>query len=236
MWSALLPILPVLPNPAHMDYLLWQLADSGFPAGGFAHSGGLEAAIHHGAVSDSVSLRLFVLDTIAQSGHGALPLVTGAHGAPEDLHDLDALCDAFLANTVANRASRAQGRAFLSTCRRSFPQDALEKLERDVRETNLAGHYPPLFGAVLNALGIDRLDTQRLFLYLGSRAVMSAAVRLGVVGAYEAQRLQTATAPDLERAIERCGHLRPLDITHTAPLIDLRQSTHDRLYSRLFQS
>ena len=34
-----------------MNFLVWQLIDSAFPSGGFAHSGGLEATVQHGHVS-----------------------------------------------------------------------------------------------------------------------------------------------------------------------------------------
>jgi urease accessory protein len=211
-------------------FLVWQLVDSAFPAGGFAHSGGLEASVHHGHVTDSVTLRAFARQAIAQAGRSALPLVTAAHHNPEDLAELDRLSDAFLSNSVANRASRAQGRAFLTASARSFPQAAV------ALRGQLASHFAPIFGAVLNVLGIDRLEAQRLFLYLTGRGVGSAAVRLGLIGAYEAQQLQTLLAEDIDRIIARCGGLGPLDIAQTAPLIDLCQSTHDRLYSRLFQS
>jgi urease accessory protein len=220
----------------HKDFLLWQLADTGFPAGGFAHSGGLEASVHHGRVTDDTTLRSFARQALAQSGRSALPLVTAAHFNPENLAELDRLSDAFLATAVANRASRAQGRAFLSSAARSFPQAALSPLDDRVRRERLAGHYAPLFGAVLSVLEVDRLETQRLFLYITGRGIGSAGVRLGLIGAYEAQELQTMLAADIDRVIEECGVLAPLEISQTAPLIDLCQSTHDRLYSRLFQS
>lgn len=214
------------------NFLLWQLVDSAFPAGGFAHSGGLEASVHHGLVTDGATLRAFARQAIAQAGRSALPLVTAAHRNPEDLAELDRLSDAFLSNPVANRASRAQGRAFLTSSARSFPEAPLALRGR----RQLAGHFAPIFGAVLNLLGADRLDAQRLFLYMTGRGVGSAAVRLGLIGAYDAQQLQTRLAGDIDRIIERCGGFGPLDIAQTAPLIDLCQSTHDRLYSRLFQS
>ena len=72
-----------------MNYLLWQLADSGFPAGGFAHSGGLEAAMHHGALDKSGSVRAFARHTVLQAARSALPLVSAAHRDPETLGDLD---------------------------------------------------------------------------------------------------------------------------------------------------
>jgi urease accessory protein len=218
-----------------MDFLLWQLADSGFPAGGFAHSGGLEASLQHGEVTTSDELWAFVCDVLVQAGHGALPLLTAAH-AGEDLGELDALCDAFLNNPVANRASRAQGQALLSTCGRSFPRIVTAALQKSIGRRAPCAHHAPIGGVLLRTLGIDRLQAQRLVLYLTSRGVVSAAVRLGVIGSYEGIRLQTAMAPEIDRLIERCGHLSPLDITQTAPVVDICQTTHDRLYSRLFQS
>jgi urease accessory protein len=219
-----------------MNYLIWQLVDSGFPAGGFAHSGGLEASVHHGEVHDGVTLRAFARHALAQAGRASLPLVTAAHREPQSLGDLDQLCNAFLVNLVANRASRAQGRALLTSTARSFPRADIASLEQQVRREQLSGHYAPVFGAVLNLLGVERVETQRLFLFLTGRGVGSAAVRLGLVGAYEAQELQTLITADIDDIIAACGRLEPLEISQTAPLIDLCQATHDRLYSRLFQS
>jgi urease accessory protein len=93
-----------------------------------------------------------------------------------------------------------------------------------------------LFGAIMNALSVELPDAQRLLLYLTGRGIGSAAVRLGLIGAYQAQELQTSLAPHIDRAVERFADLDPLDIAQAAPLADLFQSTHDRLYSRLFQS
>jgi urease accessory protein len=219
-----------------MNFLIWQLVDSGFPAGGFAHSGGLEASVHHGEVHDGATLRAFARHTLAQAGRAALPLVTAAHREPQSIADLDRLCDVFLVNLVANRASRAQGRALLTSTAKSFPHAQIQSLEQRVRREQLFGHYAPVFGAVLNLLDVARLDTQRLFLFLTGRSVGSAAVRLGLVGAYEAQELQTMITLDIDNIIAACGDLQPVEISQTAPLIDLCQATHDRLYSRLFQS
>jgi urease accessory protein len=219
-----------------MNYLIWQLVDSGFPAGGFTHSGGLEAAVHQGEVTDSAGVRAFARQAIAQAGRSALPLVGAAHRSIGELGDLDRLCDVFLVNPIANRASRAQGRALVTSSARSFSLTGLATLETRVRREQLCGHYYPVFGAVLNVLGVDLLEAQQLFLFLTGRCVASAAVRLGLIGAYEAQELQSILSRDIDAVIAACERLQPSEIAQTAPLIDLCQSTHDRLYSRLFQS
>jgi urease accessory protein len=219
-----------------MNFLLWQLADSGFPAGGFAHSGGLEAAMQHGLVADGPSVRAFAHHALVQAARGPLPLVAAAHRDPGTLAELDRLSDAVLTNPVAHRASCAQGRAFLTSIARSFPSAAIDALDDQVRHEALAGHYAPIFGAVLERLHVDFSETQRLFLYITGRGIGSAAVRLGLIGAYEAQDLQMRLAAEIDRVIERCAGAGSLDVAQTAPLADLFHATHDRLYSRLFQS
>jgi urease accessory protein len=218
-----------------MSLLIWQLIDSGFPSGGFAHSGGLEASTQHGWVT-SDTVRAFARQALAQAGRAALPLVTAAHQRPGDLVALDELSDVFLSNPVANRASRAQGRALLASVTRSFPHISMASLEAQVHRHRLAGHHAPLLGAIFNTLSIPLVDTQRAFLFTCLRSTTSSAVRLGLIGGYEAQEIQASLAGDIDEVIRRCGRLGPRDIAQTAPLVDLFQSTHDRLYSRLFQS
>ena len=216
------------------DWFLWQLADSGFPAGGFAHSWGLEAARQRGDLRGASDLSRLLKEIVWQAGYAGLPLVNAAHRRPETLAALDARCEAFLVNHVANRASRTQGRAFLSTCEKSFPSPALAWLVSEEKE--LRRHYAPIFGAASAALGVDLPQTQRLYLYIALRGALSAAVRLSVVGPHEAQKLQADSTATLDEALARCAGLDVDDLAQVSPLMDLIQATHDSLYSRLFQS
>jgi urease accessory protein len=219
---------------AHSDWLVWQVLDSAFPTGGFAHSSGLEAAWQGGEVPNVDALTCFVRDALHQAGHASLPLLTAAHRDPARLAELDHLADVFLTNVVANRASRVQGRALLTTCARVWPSSSLQAIESAHRDR--CGHCAPLTGVVLRALGLSLSAAQRLFLYTTSRGVLAAAVRLGIAGSYDAQRVQFACGPVLDAVLDRCGHLDDRALAQTAPVLDLLQASHDRLYSRLFQS
>jgi urease accessory protein len=218
-----------------VSWLLLQLSDSALPTGGFAHSGGLEAMSQQGELPGPEDLQRYLRQALWQAGHFGLPLVGAAHDDPGKLYRLDARADAFLSSHVANRASRTQGRAFLDTCARIFTVQ-LSPLREGVRSDGLRQHHAPLWGAALKALEVDRLVAQQLFLSLALRGFLFAAVRLGIAGTHEAQRLQNNLAPAMDAVLDACASLREDDLAQTAPMADLIGSTHDRLYSRLFQS
>jgi urease accessory protein len=216
------------------DWLAWQVVDSAFPTGVFAHSWGLEAAWQHGEIDGSEALRRFLEASAQQTGHAVLPLMSAVYDDPARLESVDELADAFLINAVVNRASRVQGRSLVATARQVWPSPALEALCDRVEAT--CAHVAPVSGAVFRTIGLARSTAQRALLFGTVRGVLSAAVRLGIVGGYEAQRLQHASAPWLEQLAAECVHLPAEDAAQTAPLLDILQAGHDRLYSRLFQS
>jgi len=214
------------------DFLLWQLADSAFPTGAFAHSAGLEAAWHHGELRNAGELESFLEASLLQVGHGYLPFMTAAYRDPAGLIELDQICDTFILNHVANRASRAQGRAYLATVRRIF----------GLSNFDMSRHGPPFFhlapvsGFVMCSLEINFDCACSLFLFQSLRGLISSAVRLGVLGPLEGQTLQYRMASRAKELAFRCRALSISQITQVSPLLDLRQGTHDALYSRLFQS
>jgi urease accessory protein len=210
-------------------WLIWQLADSAFPTGGFAHSAGLEAAWQHGEVRGSTTLMHWLEISLQQLEHGVLPFLNAAHQDPERLPDIDGLCDAFNTNHVANRSSRLQGRAFLTAAQRVF-------INQPHADPPRAAHLPVVFGAVTRSLGIDLPMAARLFVFLHLRGVVAAAVRLNIIGPLEAQAIQFRLSSLAESVSVRGAILGLDDLAQTAPLHELWQGAQDRLYSRLFQS
>ncbi|MBS1149304.1 MAG: ureF [Myxococcaceae bacterium] len=208
-----------------MDSRLLQLADSAFPAGAFAHSFGFEALRQLGLLSGEEALTVRLRELVWHTALGALPFLHDAHGG--DPAAADRACDVFLSNHVANRASRAQGRAFLLAAEATF----------GVAAPPLPfAHVAVASGAALAIAAIGLEDARQLFLFGAVRSALSASVRLGVLGPLAAQRLLYALHPLLDEALAATGGLTAADACVPAPLLDTAQTTQDRLYSRLFQS
>jgi urease accessory protein len=210
------------------EWILWQVADSAFPVGGFAHSGGLEAAWQTGEIRGREDLLGFLKDSLLQVGVSVLPFVRSAYEAPLRFAEWDALCDVWISNHVANRASRLQGRAFWTAAGRAF--------FGEVHAAPEPGHLAPVMGVILGRLELSWVTASRLFLFLHLRGLISASVRLGIIGPLEAQSMQHGMAAVAEKVAETCAK-RTLDqVAQTAPIQDLLQGMQDQLYSRLFQS
>ena len=237
--AALLPVLDA-------DRLSrgWLLAARrlGFPDGRLralrrAGGGGAARASSHGQTS------LRALRRASRCGRPATARCRSSARpttAPDALGELDALCDAFLSSHVANRASRTQGRAFarhvrahLPAAPRSRPLRARARAPRASR-----AHHAPIFGASLRALGVDRARRAALFLYLALRGVAvgggAPRRRRSARGAAPAAR---ARAPRSTRCSTHCATLRRATTSPRPRRCSICcGATHDRLYSRLFQS
>jgi len=208
------------------SFLLLQLADGSFPSGGFAHSAGLEASLQIGGLE---AIEGFLDDAIVAARESTLPFVRAACVDAKRLAEIDDTFDATVPLEVPNRASRAQGRSFASAAARIFDLHAIAEHAR-----RGPAHHAPIFGAVFGALGVGADDTASAYLHGAIRGVLSAAVRLNLVGPLEAQRLLAARAPAMRAAISSARDVG--DVAQTAPLVELWGALHDQLDARLFQS
>ncbi len=219
-----------------IEWTFWQLADSAFPAGGFAHSAGLESAWRAGLVSEIGSLETFLRTRILESTHGIVAFLVAAHSGSDSLEQVDRWCDAFLSNHVANRASRAQGRAFLTAAEAAFGIPELGELKERVVDATLSGHQAPLLGRTAALLSLPCGRTVEWFLYTQLRDVVSAAIRLNIIGPLAGQSLISHLGRYVEIQAEQAVNRRVAEATQTSPVLELVATRHDRLYSRLFQS
>ncbi|MGH9177641.1 MAG: urease accessory protein UreF, partial [Acidimicrobiales bacterium] len=106
------------------------LADGRFPAGGHAHSAGVEAAVADGRVDGVASLAAYVrgrlwtagLTDAAVAAAGALRLADweGSGGVPAVLAELDAEADARVVPPPLRAASRRLGTQLVRAARRCW--------------------------------------------------------------------------------------------------------------------
>ncbi|CAG8463991.1 3400_t:CDS:2, partial [Funneliformis caledonium] len=238
------------------DWLLWQFADSALPTGGFVASSGLEVAIQTGYVKDSDSLSLFLSSSIENYAYSALPFVTDSWQVLfetsnedvilESIIKLDHLYEACTSNVITKRASKAQGVAMLTLFSKSFGEEfgnegrkvgdkVVDRLKFEVRKENTFGHLPITFGLVSKCLGISLERAQQLFLFLFSRAALSAAVRLNIVGPYYSQRMLTKCQTFVDTSLKKTYNIKADDAAQTSPILDILQETDTKtLYSCLF--
>ncbi|KAJ3043393.1 hypothetical protein HDV00_005091 [Rhizophlyctis rosea] len=182
------------------------------------------------------------------------------------LHRLDREYDALTgSNHVARRASIAQGNAYLTVLERGLAEGvedesmkAVKLFKMKIRSGTSPGHLPITFGTICACLQIPLSQSLHLYLYLHARTLLSSAVRLNLVGPYRAQALLLHLQKSVDSvlmlldvndeearttAVGVDGRKSGVEETEeeeggwqTAPLLDIMQGMHDKLYSRLFNS
>ncbi|MFI0444748.1 urease accessory protein UreF [Actinomadura sp. 6N118] len=228
-----------------MDARLLLLADSRLPAGGHAHSGGLEAAVTAGAVKDVAGLADFLRGRLATSGlvNAALAAAACAHAhthtqTPADAQAwerLNAEADARTPSLAQRQASCAQGRSLLRAARTTWPHPALEALAAAVRKP----HHPIVLGASAAAGNGTPHQAATITAYGAITGPASAAVRLLGLDPLAVHRALAELAPDVDTIATEAA-AAPDDWTAlpapSAPILDLYAELHMSADLRLFES
>ncbi|MEU8422746.1 urease accessory UreF family protein [Micromonospora sp. NPDC048835] len=226
--------------------LLLLLADGRFPAGAHAHSGGLEAAVAAGRVTDLASLEAFLAGRLATAGLVGAAFAAAAHraaevparcaGRSEVLARLDAELDARTAAPALRVVSRRQGRALLRAGRAIWPDAPFA----DLPATPVGAHQPLVLGLLCAAAGLSRVETATIAAYGTLTGAASAGVRLLGLDPYQVQALLVGladacdgTAADAARAADDPPERMP---AAAAPLADIHAEIHATWEVRLFAS
>lgn len=184
-------------------------------------------------------VKVFIISSIENAGSSSIPYIRAAYETFLDLEKLqylDSLLNASLLNHVANRASKQQGKAFLTTSSKVFPYDEIRKLAEFLEEGNINGHLAIVFPVVCAALKIPILTVGQMFLFNTLRTLIASIVRLGKIGAVQAQEYQFEIQNLLNVVLERCWHILPEDSHVSFPVPETVQNLHDTMFSKLFYS
>jgi urease accessory protein len=209
---------------------LLVLADGRLPAGGHAHSGGLETAVSSGRVRDLAGLSGFLRGRLATSGRVSAAFAAVACARTAEWPEWDAGLDARTPSPALRRASRAQGRALLRAGRAMWP----------VAGVGREPHHPVALGAVAAAAGLDPAAAAVAAAHGTVTGPASAAVRLLGLDPYAVHALLARLAPECDR-IAADAASRTADAVDDlpaagAPLLDVGAEQHATWEVRLFAS
>ncbi len=176
---------------------LLLLTDARFPAGGYAHSAGLEAAVEDGLGVGGVSRFLAGRIRGVAASEAVVAVAAGRARDVESLLALDLEAAARCQSPPLRAAASRLGSQLLRTAATVWPG---ERLLAAYREASTTTPRPVAFGAVAAVAGLDDLDTARAYLYEDAATVTTAAVRLLPVDGATAARWLLDAGPELERA------------------------------------
>ncbi len=216
---------------------LLVLADGRFPAGGHAHSGGMEAAVASGAVHDTASLEAFCRGRLHTTGLTAAGLAAAAATGHDPLI-LDDAADARTPSPALRRVARRLGRQLLRAARATWPCAAL------VHHRPEGLHQPVALGVVARAAGLSPLDAAHAAAFDSVGGPATAAVRLLSLDPFGATAVLGRLAGECDTvadtAVEAAERVASAGVAvlpaMSAPLLDITGEQHAARTVRLFAS
>ena len=222
---------------------LLQFSDGLFPAGGFAHSLGLETYVQDGRIIDADGLDRFMTAQLEGSAGptdaGAAVLAArAARGADAaTLITLDVAVDAMKLVPEARAASRQMGRQVLRIADALRDDPVRAALAAAVAAGTAHGHHAVVFGAVLGGDGASDESIATACLYSTAAMLVGAGVRLLSLGQLDGQRVLAAARPRIRRLAAAAVAVRGVDdLWSFTPALELAGLRHATLDARLFRS
>lgn len=219
------------------ELLIWL--SPAFPTGGFAFSHGLERLVETGIVGDRAALTQWLRDlALMGSLRNDLILVATCWRAVAT-HDCDVLNEtAELAVALAPSAERrietlTQGGGFAAAIDAAWSCPSIRQLL-----TRRAGAIalPVAVGVATADRAIDIAATLHAYAIGFATNLVSAAIRLSVIGQFDAQRVLAELLPDLEKAADVALHSTLDDLGGAMFLADIASMQHETQHTRLFRS
>jgi urease accessory protein len=219
-----------------------QFADGLFPAGGFAHSFGLEVYTQGGIVRDRAGLEAFVRAHLAGSagpGDAAAAACAARFAAAGEIAaclGLDERLDAMKWVPELRAASRQMGRHTARAAAALGDDPFVAGLAGAVDQARTPGHHALVFGAVTGRQGADPETAAAAFLHSTAALLVNAGLRLLPVGQLGGQRVLAAVRPLLAALAARAASAGPEDLWGFAPGLEIAGCRHADLETRLFRS
>jgi len=221
---------------------LFQVTDSSFPSGAYAHSMGLESYVELGVVHNGETLQHFILQEIIPSLlHLDFPWFQEAYSAAgaRDLQRLQEIDSSFVASKSTRELRQAvvgMGRQRLEILQVLYPTDLqndfLQTIANDpARGSTLVVHA---IYAVSRAIPADPAFFS--YAYGSISGCTSAAMKLIRIGQNAVQKILTRSLADFREQFYLAKNSPAKSPAWFNPLLEIASARHERAYSRLFIS
>lgn len=219
-------------------FLLLQHGDTFFPSGAVSFSWGLEGAFNEGWVITRPQLAEFVEIQLRNRWASTdRAFVREAHAGADDadaIADLDHLLEAMTLPEELRIGSRRAGGALLLAHEKLGTKGATD-YRRWQRNGAVPGHLAVIHGMLCAGLGLSPEETEVLSAYTYCAGVLGAAVRLGLTGHVDAQRILASAGPLIDELTSAPCPLSA-DTNSYTPLNDLAAICHEFQHERLFSN
>jgi urease accessory protein len=223
-------------------YKLMTWLSPNFPVGAFAYSHGLEYAVETGTVSDAETLTQWVAGILTfGAGRVDAALFRAAHEAEtrqddDHLARIAELGEAQRATREMALESAQQGRAFLDTLLKVWPEPRLEAWQASLALTGREPAYAVAVAVASAAAGIALAPTLNAYLHGFAANLVSAGVRLVPLGQTDGQRAMAKLEATVLAAVDNVLRRDPDDFGSAAVTVDWMSMQHETQYTRLFRS
>jgi len=213
-----------------------QLGDSFFPSGAATCSFGLEGLRTDGFLPDAAAVERFLAAQLterwARADRVALHAAYAAEGDLDRVQAVDELCDASTLVESWRSAGRRLGKAFLNT-NAALGTPFADAYARRVKQREAPAQVAAVQGLIAFGSGLTAQAGAALSAYTFSVAIVSAALRLGLVGHLDAQRLIAAQRVHIAELVEES--VPPLAaLSSWVPGAEIAAMRHEARSARLF--
>jgi urease accessory protein len=221
---------------------LLQFADGLFPAGGYAHSFGLETFVQSGRVQTTEDVANFLcahLEGSAAPTDAVAALASRRAAIAQDLQGclrLDQMLEAIKIAAETRGASRQMGRQTLRVLNELSRDAFVARFAAEVESGGARCHHPIVFGIASAVMNWPPEEMVAAFLYSTSALIVGASLRLLPLGQLAGQRILWNVGPviaSLSRSVQSASEE---DIWSFTPEIEIAAMQHEFLEARLFRS
>jgi urease accessory protein len=238
------------------EFSLMQLADSFFPSGNFALSGGLEALVRSSRIKDKQDIKEFLKSQLyCQLRPCDCAILALSYDAASrlDLNDLMRIDNLFfsmkLVEVVRTSSVRAGQQLLnnviailampktISQGNSSKSNQVLEFAKAfrvKIRDKQTRGTLPVCLAVCAWANGIPKRSALRLFLYCYLVSTVGSAVRLGIVEHTLAQSMIASLRDDCDLISQTVQAMKIDELWQVTPLVDILQMNHEKDELRMF--